>query len=148
MISRYKHRCPGCKKLLFTRKMYCLGCSMLYPERSRTMLHDGQQKWLKGIKLQGVPPVEPHLVIAISDKRICLECGAVLTENTKHKCYTKSRASGYTASSIICAVCSERKPLGYFPIFIRRIRGHSMDEVKSNICSLCLDGKQLAERRA
>lgn len=99
------------------------------------------------MKLEGVPSVEPVMVIALFDKQICLECGTALSEKTRHKCYTKSRAAGYTSNSITCVACLVRKHIGHFPVFVRRIRGHSLDEVRVNLCSVCLDGKQLIERR-
>jgi hypothetical protein len=142
MTPRYKHRCPGCHKLLFISVMYCRNCVAAYPERRGVTLHDGQQKWLKGHKLLGVPPVEPSMVVVIYNRRICLECGSDLTVRTKHKCYTKSWASGYRGNSIVCTACSVRKELGYFPIIMRRVRGNCRnDTIRVSVCSECLNGK-------
>lgn len=149
MTPRYKHRCPGCRKMLFTNAMYCRGCTVEYPERRGVNLHDGQQKWLKGRKLYGIPPVEARIVIEICGRRICLECGYDLSAGTKHKCYTKSWASGYRGSTIVCAACLERKQLGYFPVIMRRIRGNCRDDaVRVHVCSSCLNGKHLISIRS
>jgi hypothetical protein len=146
MAPRYKHKCPSCKKLLFTRDMYCRLCVSEYPQRASIKLYDGQQKWLKGLKLVGVPAVEPKIVVEVFGHKICLDCGVILDSETRHKCYSKSRASGYTGTTIVCAACTSRKPLHNFPIFIRRIRSNSRDQVRAHICSECLHGKPLVQR--
>lgn len=146
MPPRYKHRCPGCRRLLFTQAMYCRVCASVYPERQDLKLYYGQQKWLKGQKLCGIPLVEPRMIIKAFGRVMCLECGYDLSFGTKHKCYTKSRASGFMGQTIVCSACITRKTLGRFPVIVRRIRGYSTDVVRLHICSDCLHGKPLVRR--
>jgi len=146
ITPRYKHKCPGCNRLLFINTMYCNNCVALYPERQGVNLLDGQQKWLKGHKLNGIPSVDARIIVEVYGRRICLECGYDLSGGIKHKCYTKSWASGYRGETIVCVDCLERKKLGYFPVIMRRIRGNCRDDaVRLHICSACLNGKFLLD---
>ena len=124
--------------------MYCNGCVAIRPERGGVNLHAGQQKWLKGHKLYGIPSVDARIIVEVCGRKICLECGYDLSGGIKHKCYTKSWASGYRGETIVCADCLERKKLGYFPVIMRRIRGNCRDDaVRVHVCSTCLNGKFL-----
>jgi hypothetical protein len=127
--------------------MYCGACRIKFPERKGISLYQGQQKWIKGMKLAGIPEVEPKLTIIYKDKKICLECGYNVAEGRRHKCYTRSRSSGYRGSMIVCSVCGDRKKIEYFPIWIRRLHGNAWDEIRAAICSTCLNGKPIEMRK-
>ena len=142
LIPRYKHKCPGCGKIVLSQVMYCFTCK---PRNSGYKLRDGQQKWLKGIRLVGVIPTKARLIVLVDTKNYCIECGAVLSCGIKHKCYSRSRATGFTGATIKCSVCKERKVLKFFSVVYRRISKDRTVSVRLGICNYCLDGKRIYE---
>lgn len=124
--------------------MYCKACSAEYPARKRIRLRYGQQKWLNGNKLGGIIPSRARLLVAVGDKFLCIECGLDLSNGkVVHKCYNKSRASGYTASTLVCPVCKDRKPTSRFPVLLRRTYNRRTDKFIVHVCEECLQGKGL-----
>ena len=146
MNTRYKHRCPSCLRVVHTRSMYCVDCIRASPERRHVKLRYGQQKWLNGVKLPGVSLTRAKMLVVVGKDRrwLCIECGTDLTEcSLMHKCYTRSKASGFRGDNITCPVCKNRKHLSEFPILERRIYTNCVDTLSITICCSCLEGKMV-----
>jgi hypothetical protein len=135
---RWKHRCPGCKRIIFWEKVYCLPCIRLEPSRGHFLL-SRNQKWLKLARLSGIKQTSNHIFTVVGDKTVCVDCGRRMSGATlKHRCYSRSDASVYSKKELSCSVCKKRKLKLLFPLIkAKRLL------IRIRVCADCLDGSRL-----
>ena len=138
-FSRYRHYCPGCKKLLVWRKVFCVTCIESHSEWSKIQLNV-DQKWLKGRPLRGSPELRARISTMLKDKWICLECGRGMESSTEiHRCYYR----GHIGKKAHCRFCRTRMRTTKFPVINR-----DADYVRLVICIGCLPGKKISVNMA
>jgi hypothetical protein len=135
---RWKHVCPGCKRVIYWEKVYCLPCIAKEPQRDHFRL-SSKQTWLKGRKLTGIERTRNHMFVVVGRKLVCVECGRNYTYGKLvHRCFSKLESYLRSRHNLKCAVCANHLPKALFPVV-----GSGKSLVKVMICANCLDGSNL-----
>jgi hypothetical protein len=145
-IPRWRHKCPGCKRLVFHDYIYCNPCREQYPYRKNFRLNSprwANTSYRKGPRnghLEGTRMTRDHLYVIIMDRlTLCIECGQKVTQDRlSHKCYYLSDGMVRTMDTIRCKSCKKTKLKHAFPLFKRKGR-----QLRSRLCSDCLHAKQI-----
>ena len=133
---RWAHKCPSCNRVVMWRRVFCSKCIATSPHLKNFTLAP-TQRWLKGIRLRGVPGSVARFIILPLE--ICFECGRDISKSLFHKCFTVGTPTNYIKSRYIyCTVCKEYKWPTQFP----RVEG---GKIIGRICSSCLPGRSVAE---
>jgi len=135
---RWKHRCPGCNRLIHWEKVYCIPCIKKQPQWGHYRL-SRKQTWLKGRKLSGIDQTLNHMFAIVGNRIVCVECGRKTSDSKlKHRCFFKLDSNLRNKSALKCAVCVKYRPKALFPI-IRTKRSL----IKVRVCTDCLEGSKL-----
>jgi len=141
-MTRWRHKCPNCKQLIFNRNVYCRRCIAADKRRQRSTV-DSNRVWLGGFKLNNSRNM--ILGVVIGEKTYCVSCGQSVADSLKHSCSVRFRPlymlRRMRKTNKLCVTCKESKTYLHFPV-ITNGRRYSL----TKICSSCLSGKDLVRK--
>lgn len=141
-VPRWRHKCPGCRKVVYYEYVYCNQCRAVEPQRKNFRLDgyrgsSGLSSYRKGPYYgltAGMRLTRDHLFALVKAFVLCVECGhKVRPDSLRHRCYFLTDQSVRTLSELKCRVCKQKKPKHLFPQFKRRGK-----LLWSRVCSTCL----------